>query len=305
MAKLEICWNPRVPLDRIRRLYRDYLIGIADEEMLLEVGEGLYARALDVVKVWRAYGGEVPCPRCGEPVYRARHYRPKWVGAPERTFPCPACRTALTWNGCRGPLGARPLCFKCLIPMTLNYTDDRYYCACGKAWGRHQYAQSVKRRLRLPCPHCQTWIKRPATIIANESAPQKSVTAMLCGKCGNLGVHDYGLFSCPHCGYVEKWQKYWRKMKHRAEYLNCRQCGYEFTWEAWRKEVNKYLMTGNPRPAEEYAAKWPACRTAGEKVLRIDFLLHALHGRGPLAALFLEGDERAVSALLDELATQQ
>jgi len=305
MAKVTIRWSPRVPLDRIRRLYRDYLIGISDEEMLLEVGEGLYARALDVVKVWRAYCGEVPCPECGTLILRTRHFRPKWVAPPERTFLCSTCRATLTWNACRGSLTGRPLCFACLNPLTLNYSDDQYHCTCGKAWGRHQYAQSVKGRIRLPCPHCLTWVKRPDTHIVTEAAPQRPAAEVLCVKCRGCGRHADGKFTCPHCGHEEQWQKYWQKLKHRAEYLHCVHCGCRFTWEAWRKQVNKYLMTGNPRPAEEYAPKWPLCSTTGEKILRIDFLLHALHGRGPLAALFLEGDEHTVSTLLDELASQQ
>ncbi|MDE2886961.1 MAG: hypothetical protein OXR72_02035 [Gemmatimonadota bacterium] len=39
-------------------------------------------------------------------------------------------------------------------------------------------------------------------------------------------------------------------------------------------------------------------------MLKIDSLLQTLHGRGPLAPLFIEGDERSIRALLDELASQ-
>ncbi|MDE3258469.1 MAG: hypothetical protein OYM47_11590 [Gemmatimonadota bacterium] len=39
-------------------------------------------------------------------------------------------------------------------------------------------------------------------------------------------------------------------------------------------------------------------------MLQIDLLLQTLHGRGPLAPLFIEGDERRIRALLDELASQ-
>jgi hypothetical protein len=38
---------------------------------------------------------------------------------------------------------------------------------------------------------------------------------------------------------------------------------------------------------------------------RIDALLHAVHGRGALGPVLIDGDEAAVMALLDELAQQR
>ena len=38
--------------------------------------------------------------------------------------------------------------------------------------------------------------------------------------------------------------------------------------------------------------------------MKIDFLLQTLHGQGPLAPLFIEGDEDSIRRLLDELASQ-
>jgi hypothetical protein len=35
----------------------------------------------------------------------------------------------------------------------------------------------------------------------------------------------------------------------------------------------------------------------------IDFLLQTLHGQGPLAPMYIVGDEQSIRRLLDELAT--
>ena len=40
-------------------------------------------------------------------------------------------------------------------------------------------------------------------------------------------------------------------------------------------------------------------------MIRIDALLHAVHGRGSLGPLLIEGDEESVMSLLDELAQQR
>lgn len=39
-------------------------------------------------------------------------------------------------------------------------------------------------------------------------------------------------------------------------------------------------------------------------MIKVDSLLQTLHGRGPLAPLFIEGDEHSIRTLLDELAQQ-
>jgi hypothetical protein len=59
--------------------------------------------------------------------------------------------------------------------------------------------------------------------------------------------------------------------------------------------------TGCPVPATEYLHAWPASSTADEQMMQIDKLIQALHGSGPLAAVFIEGTEVSVRALLDEL----
>ena len=53
-------------------------MGVPDSELVADVGSTLYERCMDVVKVWRATNGRVPCPTCGKAVFRprARHAVP-------------------------------------------------------------------------------------------------------------------------------------------------------------------------------------------------------------------------------------
>ena len=53
---------------------------------------------------------------------------------------------------------------------------------------------------------------------------------------------------------------------------------------------------------EAYLEKWPKCKSEMEMVSRIDLLVQAIHGRGALGPIFIEGSDRSVRALLDELA---
>ena len=53
---------------------------------------------------------------------------------------------------------------------------------------------------------------------------------------------------------------------------------------------------------EAYVDRWPKCETEAEKVSRIDLLVQAIHGRGALGPVFIEGDDRSVRVLLDEIA---
>jgi len=60
-------WAQRIRQDRVRALYRSEAAGLLDEELLMEVGWALWARARDVAHVSRAHhSGWVACPACGE-----------------------------------------------------------------------------------------------------------------------------------------------------------------------------------------------------------------------------------------------
>ena len=116
-----------------------------------------------------------------------------------------------------------------------------------------------------------------------------------------------GRAACPVCDHVIT-------HGHRsAEVLRCGQCSWEMTWREYRRSYQgKYLITGNLGGAfTEYPRRLEAARTARERMLAIDWLMHQVHswtlerdappGR-PTAVNLIEGTETKVVAFLDELA---
>lgn len=304
-------WAPRVRRWQIRRLYRLSRLGIYDDEILLEVGWGLFVRCQNVLTVVRAVGGEVPCPECGALVYRDKYQRSRQQ---ERVFssprfPCPSCNREVSWSECREALRNHPRCLECLAPLDWNHVEGTLSClGCKKVWTWQQYRQPIKYRTQLPCVHCGRKISRPKALQSVpgtggdhiETSVQEELT---CPHCGGVASHTGGKFLCSQCGYERSWAAYRERLKRRVERLRCMHCGHAFTWQAWRRHYqDQLLLTGNPVPVEEFLSKWPACRTPHQQIIQIDILLYALHGGGALAPLFIEGDEVAVKGLLDELA---
>ena len=314
-------WAHRVKPWRIRRLYHFAKFGIYDDELLLEVGWGLYARCQDVLTVSRAVAvGEVPCPQCEELVYRPKYYRELKRRAgrtpgPRPSFPCPACRRELTWQECRDTLWSYPKCFDCQWPLDWHYEKDKLTCSrCGIEWDRLKYSRSIGWRVKLPCPHCGAVIRRPKKVQRDASEPDEMADQtslwgeLTCPRCKGSGVHEPGKFRCLQCGHEKAWETYReRNLKRRVERLHCAACGYEFTWQAWRKQYRDqgwFLYVGNRAAVEEFLSKWPRCKAPEEQIVRIDLLLHALHGNGPIAPMFIEGSRTTAMKLLDELARQ-
>src|SRR5947208_10067205 len=62
----EVRWAPRVNPHKIRRLYETDARGIVDDELIEEVGFGLYSRCLSIVIATEAHAGRVQCPRCDQ-----------------------------------------------------------------------------------------------------------------------------------------------------------------------------------------------------------------------------------------------
>ncbi len=308
-------WPTRVKQWRIRRLYNLSQLGIYDDELLIEVGWGLYARCQAVLMVARAIGGEVPCLGCGQIVYREKYYRNLKLRQSRNSAPsfaCPSCNKVLTWYACRDALHDYPRCFACQLPLDWHYVENRLSCQyCGKDWSWKQYRQSVSRRKWLPCPYCHSVIRRPESPpheaqVTNDSDDTDSIWGELtCPHCKGAAIHEAGKFRCRHCSYEKPWRTYVKRLKRRVERLECSACGYEFTWNAWRKQyLDKHLATGNTAPAEEFQSKWLRCKTPQEQLMQIDVLLHALHGRGALAPNFIEDSPITVLKFLDELARQ-
>ncbi|RKU38367.1 hypothetical protein C6495_00155 [Candidatus Poribacteria bacterium] len=136
-----------------------------------------------------------------------------------------------------------------------------------------------------------------------QSAPTGGIDELRCPKCNEVARHTTGYLHCTACGYKRRWRDYRKSLKKRDETLQCKACGHTFRWQAWRKSARS-LRTGNPQPAREFVNKWPKCRTPQARMIQIDTLLQALHGRGALAPLFLDGNEERIRQMLDELAAQ-
>jgi hypothetical protein len=83
-------WAPKVRPERIRQLYERDALGIADEELVDDVGLALHARCRSIVLV---NDGLVACPRCATVFKVCRTYRERSRGEapddPERVVPCP------------------------------------------------------------------------------------------------------------------------------------------------------------------------------------------------------------------------
>lgn len=86
----EIRWARRVRQDQIRRLYTLDAKGIVDEELIDEVGYGLYARCESIRVATEAHGGRAACRKCGAIIEH------RWEK--DRPMVCGACGWETTWG---------------------------------------------------------------------------------------------------------------------------------------------------------------------------------------------------------------
>lgn len=109
---------------------------------------------------------------------------------------------------------------------------------------------------------------------------------------------------CPHCG---------RSIQHehqRNQILKCEPCGWELTWGDFHKSIKgKHLSATGAKPfLEEFAQAYPKARTAKEKMILIDSLLHRFHWEleqelsGPAARDLIGGKPSEILGFLDSLA---
>ena len=66
----KIRWSRRVSRDKIRRLYQSDAQGMLDQELLHDVGYGIYVRCQDLLEVSEARRGKVQCRSCGHVIMR-------------------------------------------------------------------------------------------------------------------------------------------------------------------------------------------------------------------------------------------
>lgn len=296
-------WTPRVKPIRIRRLYRYAKIGVYDDLLLYDIGWQLYDRCCDIVTVADVYrNGRVPCPQCKSKVPRQIDILSNSGegGTNENWFNCPHCSKRLLWRDCRQALRNKPRCFTCGNQLQVS---DEFQCDCGKSWTKKSYSQSVRTRVRLPCPHCRNLVRRPMVQPREKKAKTQNPSPVLsCPKCDGTAFHRNGNIECIDCNYIRRWKAYRKSLKKRDEKLSCTNCGFQFKWQEWRKSTQT-LRTGNPKPARDFVKKWLACRTSQQRMIQIDSLLQTLHGRGPLAPLFIDSGENKIRQMLDDLAS--
>jgi len=83
-------WAPRIRQHLIRRLYESDAHGILDEELLNEVGWGLYARCESFIQAVKAAHGQATCPGCGRIVPHS--------SVPDEVLRCASCGWETTWE---------------------------------------------------------------------------------------------------------------------------------------------------------------------------------------------------------------
>ena len=91
--------------------------------------------------------------------------------------------------------------------------------------------------------------------------------------------------------------------------LVCPNCGWQMEWARYRATYRHNEFAGGTSLVEEYIHRWERARTAREKMLAIDWVIHRWHhetnedrslGR-PFAVNLIEGSREQVLAFLDAL----
>ena len=89
---IPIHWAPRVPKQKLRRLYESEARGLLDQVLLDDVGLMLYLRCQSILQVEEACRGRVPCPQCEALVVRPDR-RPE-----EEMLHCDGCGWEMRWQ---------------------------------------------------------------------------------------------------------------------------------------------------------------------------------------------------------------
>lgn len=234
-------WAKRVPQERVRALYRSESQGRLDDELVLEVGWALWARARDVAGVSQAAStGVVECPECGGAARRRRRERegPRTVG---RQVRCEHCGHETMWHAVKDHLRAHPRCLTCWTPLEWEYGARKVTCpGCGAAWPFRNWRQRLRGRKRLPCPHCCEILRQPELVRLAEDGldpPEPEV--------GPEAV------DCPDCGTSHLWsdvRERWRQepkctcgapLVDADRLLRCAECGKSWTRSRFARRLSR------------------------------------------------------------------
>ena len=320
-------------------LYRSEAVGRIDDELLLDLGWELWARAKDVAFVSRAMNsGRVNCPACGQEARRRRREHSEGRTRAEATVTCEACDSAYTWREVKDSLRhARPLCLSCGNDLAWTYATSMMTCPkCGSAKDAQAYRRSIKGRVRLPCPHCTKPVRQPEKLaMGSRTGSPEEAQCEACGathiwrdvrahwraeatcRCGARYEHSEDGLTCRECSRVVTRTKLNERLRRRrrgpcpscgeamsraADTVWCGACEWEGSWNSFKATwQGETLTTGAGVPAcERFIAAWPTARDVGRQMVLVDGFLHALHN-GPLAPLFVQGTRESVAELLDEI----
>ena len=119
MSRLEkIRWAPRISQAKIWQLYQRDAQGIVDEELIDEVGIGLYARAESIILVSNR---QIRCPRC-----RTVFHLGDPPQADDEVIACPGegCGWETTFLACRNSWRRRRLFGGGIQPMLETYMEQ-------------------------------------------------------------------------------------------------------------------------------------------------------------------------------------
>lgn len=84
-------WAPKVPANKIRRLYNLDAQGIMDEDLINEIAYIFYTRCESILTVTEASKGQVKCPECGRIISRQSIDK-------EQVIKCSDCSWEITWG---------------------------------------------------------------------------------------------------------------------------------------------------------------------------------------------------------------
>ena len=157
----------------------------------------------------------------------------------------------------------------------------------------------------FPVPHCGDIIRRPKRDGPKpiQASPEGESVELTCPRCGKSGARGEGKFRCANCRYERPWRAFARMLRTKDEQLECGRCGHTFTWYTWRQgHSDANIRTGNNAGIRAFVSQWKTAKTPQARMIEIDSLLHAIHGRGAMAAVFIEGSQQTATELLDELA---
>lgn len=136
-----------------------------------------------------------------------------------------------------------------------------------------------------------------------------AIHARVCDMFEVREAQQLGRVKCRNCGRLVP-QPYRMGSRNRENILKCEQCGWQVTCgEFYNSYTSKSLLPGSVVDVfESYLERFPKVRTASEKMLLIDWLIHQFHvmqgvARMPVGQNVIQGTTDQVRELIESLAS--